>query len=498
MSIPQQRTDIQHFTVLQEPVRLAMVKILVERGAAINCCNVRFKYRRPIHEAILGKHTEVIALLLQASADITSPDGNGRTIADYLAVSNEVEVIRGFMNAIPENTAEEYSVLLVMPAIMAGAASILSWVFSKYPETLRKVPWSGYLYNLPIHYAITRGGLQVLELVLASYRELNNPDPRVARSISHGLVEAARRDTIDMMRVLLEYDNKVVNFVATGSNTAWCEAAWRGETRKLALLLGHPDCNVNVRSSWHSGKSSALHLVARKGHLEAVELLLGQDEIDIHLKDGSRQIAAEVAFWARKWDVLQLLAKRTGFDTHEARLHDKKHDWSDPDEFWSLAMHFLKHKIVSSSSREWDDIVQTWAMSDGTSFASLLLNQSDFDVNRLSWQGDYYGTALHHAAQHHRHDVFRLFLSHAKIDVNERYPYSRGGDDSVLHLAVRHNNMTAFSLLLDRPEINLTVRNYDHLTALELAKTLGRSEMCDLISRRLDGALLEDKRSINN
>ncbi|KAH7072179.1 ankyrin repeat-containing domain protein [Paraphoma chrysanthemicola] len=433
----------------------AIVRYLLKKGAFIDCSNDLAKKRRPLHEAISGRKPEAIAALLQAGADFKTSDGVGASIAYYIADANDVDTTRAFFDGIPPSIVPDFAFSVLIPAIERRKNAVIRWLTLTYPIAVRaeKHPRRSLFYK-----AAAYGDEETLAMIIPLYEGYDETSRELVNAAACALRQAVMNSAVEQVKILLGCHYVDVN--------------QRYSSYKY------------IEGFFHR-RYKALHLAVRSGRVELVELLLNHNDIDVHSKDSRDHTAADWALKMKKWHMLGLIAMKTGFLGDHTQVASDEVDNPDPDNFWAVAKHLIDQASLSSNGSGWDEIVQSWEKPDGTKFASLLMVQRGFDVNQRSEKDG--ETALHRAAQYHRHDVFKLFLDHRNIDVNLRGVYERFGGDSVLHYAVRNNNMTAVRLLLDHPKIDVTQRNWSGQTALDLAGYLERNEMVDTISRRMFG-----------
>ncbi|KAH7084465.1 ankyrin repeat-containing domain protein [Paraphoma chrysanthemicola] len=429
-----------------------IVRHLLETGASINCCNNLAKKRRPLHEAILGRQPAVITVLLQAGADFKTSDGVGASIASYIAVANDVDTTRAFLDGVPPSIVPDFAFSVLRSAIERRKHAIIRWLTLTYPIPVRA---EKEVRRSLIYKAVVYGDEKALAMIIPLYEGHDQTSPKLVSTASLALYQAVRNDAVAKVQMLLQCQCIDVN-----------QLVGRFEYINGSCFYSH----------------TSLHLAVRSGCVELLGLLLNHKAIDIHSKDRRGYTAADWAMNMKKWHILRLIAMKTGFPGDHAQVASDEVGDPDPDEFWTVAKHLMDQGLLLSNGSVWDEIVQSWKKSDGTTFASLLIDQRGFNVNyRLGSEGE---SALHGAARHHRHDVFKLFLDHRDIDVNLRLLWHPCGD-TVLHYAVRYDNMTAVRLLLDHPKIDLTKRDRDVRTPLELAISLGRNEMADVILSRM-------------
>lgn len=100
-------------------------------------------------------------------------------------------------------------------------------------------------------------------------------------------------------------------------------------------------------------------------------------------------------------------------------------------------------------------------------------------------------TALHTAIYYHSHEIFSLFLERPGVDVNATTWHFSDflSKDSVLHTAIRYDNMPAVQKLLARTDIDLSRQNKVQQTALDLVRKLERHDLVGLLSKRMEAQI---------
>jgi ankyrin repeat protein len=454
--------------------QVAMIKNLLEKGATVGPHNPETNERQPVHEAILEKSAEAVAILLDAGADILAPDRDGRTVIDYVGSAGDILVAQAlFQGEYGQLCTSEMASRLVISTVKAGKSLLLEWLLLNFPQA---IPHPDSVRKSAIYIAASRGHHKVLEILLSSVKLQSKTNPNFVKAISLSLPMATARKDSAMVKILLECDALKVNQKNEYRTTALDIAVREGHTNIVKLLLSRHDINLMPKEKY---RRTQLHSAASEGHVDILTLLLNHNGVDSQRKNENGQTALELAFFNCKWEAARLLANHDcaaivlDFEFIEGETLS-----ITSDTVLSL-MKFLLHRwLITKDTKKWSKFIYEIVQSGATKLVKLLLDQSWFDVNE--WTDVFAGsTALHMAAQLHRHDIFSLFLDHPRIDLNKQ----RFVENTVLHSAVRYDNMTAVKLLLARPEINLAVYGRAGHTALDLARILKRHEMVELLLR---------------
>jgi ankyrin repeat protein len=462
--------------------QVAMIRHLLTKGCNIDAPNIKMKNRRPIHEAIISKDVAAVATLVCAGADLLLQASDDRTVFDYAASTMELPLAQALFQPNEELlcTLEKAS-LLITSSVKAGNAPLLRWLLSTFPEAL---PQPKDVQRALIYIAIRRRHCEVAEILLAFSNSASKSNKHFVKAASCALPYAARANFVDVVKALLGCSDINVNHKFHWDRTALHYAAEKGNEQLVRTLLDHKDVNVNVKD-WHA--RTPLHLAAKYGHSKIVKLLLAHASVMSQCKDRYGDTPLAAAFFHYRWHALQAIAEHQGIILNlNVEATKDELPTTDADQFLAVANDLLDRGLLSKDSWRWESIARMAVISGETVIVRFLLEKLEFDVNQGVLDGDWGGSILHVATQHHHHDIFQLCLEHPKIDFNHR-PYGRyGWGGSALHYAVEFNNMTASKLLLARPEIDVTLRaEHDKIsvTALDLAKKLERHEMVTLLSQ---------------
>jgi ankyrin repeat protein len=275
----------------------------------------------PLHVAARGDNLEIVTLLLDAGADVNTPDEEGRTALHAAANNDQLEIVK----------------LL----IKRGA------------DVKAKTKTDSFT---PLHTAAAANAREVMILLLASGADVNGGwDGKALGAHLTPILLAARNGSLETARVLLA---KGANLTAKDllGNTALATAVSNGDKAMVKLLLARgadPKSDNSFALALHSGKRelidlflakdvtattrdllfavqsgkpevvelvlrtkvdvnaaeqgrTALMLAAGKGSPEVVALLLAKGA-DVKAADGDGRTALH---WARNKEVAQLLLTR--------------------------------------------------------------------------------------------------------------------------------------------------------------------------------------------
>jgi ankyrin repeat protein len=457
--------------------QVAMIRHLLSKGANIDAANLKVKGRRPIQEAIIAQHVGAVAALVHAGAGLLLKDMNGRTIFDLVAQVMHLELAQALFQADQEKKhTHEMASLLITSSVKAGNASLLRWLLSTFPQAL---PQPKNLHETPVYMATRRGHHEILEILLTISNSANHSNKEFMRSVSYSLPQAARIGSSDMVKLLIGCKNINVNQGDTLSRrTTLHHAAGNGNVQVTKILLGHKDINVNSMSMYNN---TPLHEAAMQGHSEVVEVILAHAGVNFQWENLGIMTPLNLAFSHCRWKVLQIIAQHHGIILgFNVESTTEELPTTHVDQFLAMTNDLLDRGLLSKVRLKWSSIANMAVVSGTVEIVRFLLHDLNFDVN-ASIGGGSFITMLHLAAQHHRYDILRLCLEHPRIEINQRASWVRHSGETVLHFAVRFDNIVALKLLLARPEIDVTLHNRDGETALELATKLQRHEMVQLL-----------------
>ena len=221
-------------------------------------------------------------------------------------------------------------------------------------------------------------------------------------------------ETLERVRVALRRGEDV-NSKDGHDETALMFAVEMKHNRIVRLLLEQPAIEVNNRERVH-GKT-ALHLAAYNNNVEAAQLLLSNQQIEVNCKDN------------RGWTALHWAANRNNVEAMQLLLANQQTEVNCQDNGGQTVLH--------------------WAAADNNVEAmQLLLANQQVDVNCQDNRGM---TALHWAANKNNVETKQLLLANQQVDVNLK----TNNGNTALHLAAGEDNANSIRMLLAHPKFNL-------------------------------------------
>ncbi|KAH6905339.1 ankyrin repeat-containing domain protein [Coprinopsis sp. MPI-PUGE-AT-0042] len=264
-------------------------------------------------------------------------------------------------------------------------------------------------------------------------------------------------------QLLTRAETKVNLAVLAGGCSALMYAASMGYLEIVALLLAHPDIEVNAVDI--KGRS-ALMKAASMGHTSTIALLAAHPQTKINLADNNGTTAL-------MWSTLH------GFDAAIEPLlaHHEIHVNQVDTEGWSalmLAAHYGHEPVVALLLANPNIDVNLvdhhgysalmTALSEGLiSTVKPLLEHPEIDTTIANFHGT---TALLLASEFGYTEVVKVLLTNPRTDVNS----IDGHGDTSIKLAAEHGHEDVVALLLESPGIDITITSTDNgHTALSAA-----------------------------
>ncbi|CAN0226046.1 unnamed protein product, partial [Hapterophycus canaliculatus] len=146
-----------------------IAKCLVERGANLDICNNRFA---SIHTATTCNAADVVRVLVDAGADVSTGDAAGRTplmmacSLDTNLINKRRHIVSLLLQAGADCTARDTDgVTALHSAASGGDPRVIDLLLSKAPSTLNQTSYDGMT---PLYVAAQFGHTHVLEHLLSA------------------------------------------------------------------------------------------------------------------------------------------------------------------------------------------------------------------------------------------------------------------------------------------------------------------------------------------
>jgi ankyrin repeat protein len=454
--------------------QVAIIDFLLGKGATVDSLNTHTQRRRPIHEAVSARHVGAIAMLLHAGADLLLPDAKGQTVIDHIGQVGDLQTTQIlFSEERKQKTPSELASLLSTACVKSGSHLTLSWLLSQFPDALSQ---SVNLAKSPIYLATRHKNDEVVAVLLSLSDTSSQSTPEFIKSISHSLISAASGGSDVLVQRLLMCDTIEPNQkYAESHNTALHNATRKENSRVVEMILSHPKINPNCKNH---RLDTPLHLAASSGNIDVIKLLLLHKDIDVQSKNYQQQTPLDQAFLSYKWNALRLIADHQNLTVNPGPNITLEDTPTAPlDQHWPLIRLLLDRGLLSKRIASWNNLLENVIVTGEIEVVKFLVDYMSLNDN--GFDDTFGGTAiLYIAAQHHRHEIFRLYFEDPRIDVNNQGHW-RGY--TVLQYAIKNNCMTAVKLLLARPETDLELGDGWRRTALDLARRFGKREMFELL-----------------
>ena len=236
------------------------------------------------------------------------------------------------------------------------------------------------------------------------------------------------------------------------------------------MFLKHPNANINQRTP--ISKFTPLQIAVKLDQLEIVKLLLDHDAVCADAKAGYDRSPLQVASIYGSARVVEYLLSIPGIDTY----------CKDSYEFTALQLAAFREnwKTVHLILEQQNGLTPTLSKTQGRfvkkEVIRRLLEHADFEDPNI--KGLYStGTMLHVALRGGDCELTELLLAKRNIDVNRRNRLDR----TPLHYSVFNYHNDARELLLQHPDIKLDQEDYRGDKSLNLARSLGRNDIVDLL-----------------
>jgi ankyrin repeat protein len=298
----------------------------------------------------------------------------------------------------------------------------------------------------PLYYAILRNNTSITRIMLehlATFFSTATFLDKNVNSVALPLYLSAQLGRTNMIELLLEFGADVN--VYYHEQTPLHEAVYQGHSRHVELLLGQQDIDLQSRND---NGSTALHVAVKKNHFSIVDLLLAHPQIDINCRDNHGNTPLWWSTWLEHDRISSRLIAMKGVDLNAVGQKS------------GLVTTALYHTVERAKY----------------SVAEQLVRHSELNPNILGSLG---WTPLGHAARDGNLEMVKLLLTRQDICLNALGP----GEDSPLWLATKCGRTQVVKLLLqqgNRLNIN-SQTNKKNETALSAAAYSGDLSIVRLI-----------------
>ena len=278
---------------------IEVAQFLFAHGADIHSRPTR--HSTPLHIASDIGHLDIVKWLLNHGADVNSQDTHGHIPLHYSARRGHLDVCRMLLNrSAMANTRGKTGSTPFLEACKSGHADIIWLLLDHNPDVNVRDSDDGEY--TPLHYAATRGLLNLVQRLLQLNAEVNSCTPRK----STPLLLASQYGYTDVVQLLLDHNADAYACDGDGDTALHC-AAWGGHPEIVRILLKH-NPEVNSRNKYGGTPLHRAIEGQRQGSTEVVRILLDYGS-DVQVRDHSGQTASEVARDCEQDEIVQLLSQ---------------------------------------------------------------------------------------------------------------------------------------------------------------------------------------------
>ena len=492
------------------------VRRLVEQGGNVNDVDHKLLwYRRTaLHFAAYYGNSDICSLLLSRGANVSQTDENGDTPLHLAAYFHHVDICQLLVDHKADvtsvNNRGETPLHRAVHSDLGDFSVVCSSAVCRPLITNESVNVADRLGNRPLHIAASNGDIQTVQLLVDCGADVNalNEDGQTP------LHTAAGRwiDCPELCSILLKHNAKI-DAVDKDGNQPLHLACKRRHAATVNLLLSHGAdvtalnkqqqrplhlANKSILNSFqvHSG-DHALHIAARNGDIQAVQLLVdcgadvnalnGCGQTPLHTAAGGEKDCPELCSILLKHNAkidavdkdgnqpLHLACKRRHAATRNLLLSHGA-DVTALNKQQQRPLHLANKSILNSFQVHSGDHALHIAARNGDIQAVQLLVDCGADVNALNGCGQ---TPLHTAAGGEKDcpELCSILLKHnAKIDAVDK------DGNQPLHVACEAALTSTVQHLLDCNADVLATNNF-YQTALHKAACSKRDwpEVCVML-----------------
>ena len=440
------------------------LRYLLRHGASANTYSSNFDSSLPIHEAVSGNSFKCFSLLLQANAEIRSPDGSFKDIVNCIASSKDPHFAQSFVDS--ENVAMSLRSKINAIALAAAGSGHLSIIQSLIKSHPTEVQIATNSNQSPLSLAARRGHASIVKSLLDLFQVRTGDKEALSVLKTTSLRSAAKRGHFDVVKALLLPGNP-----PTLNLREPAVAAIENNQVQIVKYLV-----VAAKGDGHTLKTNdALRMAVKHNRDEIVTYLasLGRFDSDYH----SRGSVLQQAIGGRCWATVEaLLCSENGNVNVRGTDGVTSLEQATMEGNLLVMKLLLQHKDidVNISSRQ-NTALDTAIENTNLEAVALLLSHPGLDIAQSRLDMAQSRLACISTAQQEPEPMLRIIFQHPKIDVNAP---AKGGD-TLLHCLVRshresrfHNYMLPYEvmqLLLCREDINTYARDSNGYTATELA-----------------------------
>jgi len=283
-----------------------VVTYLLAKGANVDLKND--KHRLPIHEAIISNSPQTLECFLHRMTQ-EELQASGKELEHYLARWGNLNIVNAYLTRLGSDFTDRYASKKLDFAVRTGNDSLVATLLDD--PTINgnnRAPRAGYT---PIHLAAYYGKRKIMEILIACGRidkTLKTHDSRQALHI------AASKGHTAIVEQLIQHSSVDINCRDSYKATPLHHATSNGHWETVSLLLKHSESNEDGRcissDASPTGLSfvtedllhrlfkhpdfegpnkilpgtcqTMLHVAAKRGDCEVIEVLLAYPDIDVN------------------------------------------------------------------------------------------------------------------------------------------------------------------------------------------------------------------------
>ena len=256
----------------------------------------------------------------------------------------------------------------------------------------------------------------------------------------------------------------------------------------MKVLSAHDTSLLNLQDP--RTQDHALNMAVRCQHLEAMQLLLAQDNIAVNISGKDSWTPLYTACFLGFDKGVELLLNHPGIDVNQSSGGDTplyQAAWKGYDGIVKLLLQQRNIDVNAEENRVDGETALFVAASYGRDkVVQHILEHPAVQVNKVDRTNK--ATPLHIASQHGHEEVVRFLLTHGEMDVNW---VCESNGATPLNMAVSHGHEKVVKLLLAHPDVDV---NWAYplkglgslLTSLQIASVMGYAEIVRLLLQHPD------------
>lgn len=450
----------------------AFAELLIAHGADVNAVTKTSK-TTPLHNAVSS--AAVVQLLLDKGALVDPQDSDGKTplilACERMDSARVVELLIK-ANANPMIKDKTFgATALHCSCFMDEVAPIV--IQSGKCDDFNVENKDGYT---PLVYAAFNARSVAVNCLIQTGKVKICQDGRTAKT--NACMFAAQVGSIEVVRLLIEYDESVVLKVDSHKDTALHYACRHGHLGVVRLLLQKNASNIEAVNSRNL---TALDEAAESGHADIVAFMLRRDDIDPLRISRRNFIPLLRAAWTGDQDLIEMLMAIEGTDlTHTTTGGRTLFTIAASVGLEGLCRDLIQREIANVTLPDFSggfSPLHCATESNKAGVIELLLAQPGVDKDVCTQQGY---TPLWHAVRHEKAKSVMTLLEH-QVDIHRSDDRGR----TPLLVAVQKSNREIVRMLLNagaRAQLD---------EALEIALSYREEEIARLL--REAGAVQQDE-----